>query len=116
MIAADSNSTRNSTAKQRQKLGERRLDIPRTKTKKEGSDSSSYTSNRLLPSTIDNFKTSNNGIQTYPNRDTESNKDLFRAEIYAENAIKKELFHEEFRCFLKRSKSKTSLKQISESS
>jgi hypothetical protein len=116
MIAADSDSTRNSTAKQRQKLGVRRLNIPKIRTKKEGLDSSSYASNRLLPSTIDNFKTSNNGMQTYPNRDTESNKDLFRAEIYAENAIKKDLFHEEFRCFLNRSKSKSSLKQISESS
>ena len=96
-------------SKQRQKSNERSLVIPKMKVKKTTLDSSSYFSKYLLPSSIENIITSKEEIHTYLNHDAESKKEFSRAEIYTENAIKKELFHEEFRCFLNRARSKKSL-------
>lgn len=109
MIAARNNSTNNASAKQKQHLGERKIFKQRTKTKNSGLQSTSYTVNRLLPSNVDNFKATNDEMQPCLHHGTKANKDIIRAEIYAENAIKKDLFHEEFKCFLNRARSKSLL-------
>jgi len=109
MIAARNNSTNKSSARQKQHLCEKKIDKQRMKMSNSGLQSSSYTVNRLLPSNIDTFRATNDEMQPCLHHGTKSNKDIIRAEIYAENAIKKDLFHKEFKCFLNRARSKSLL-------